>query len=77
MFILKKQGDEDSGIKFRVPLGNESYEINFLEPDTEYTIKIAAVNNFGRGEYFPPVIFKTNKSKRYSYIHDDKASLQK
>ena len=60
--VAKQDFDEDS-FDIQVAPEEECFTINDLEPCTEYNVKIAAVNDFGRGPFSPPVMFKTEAGK--------------
>ena len=63
ILTLEKQGLEGGSVDFNVAPEDEFYGIDRLEPCTEYSVKIAAVNNVGRGEFSSRKTFRTKGGK--------------
>ena len=72
LLVLNKKDEEENSYDFAALPNEDSGTITHLEPDTEYSIKIAAVNLHGRGKFSAPVTFRTKGSKIFKFIHIEK-----
>ena len=63
LLVLNKKDDEENSFDFEALPDEDFGTLTQLDPGTEYSIKIAAVNRHGRGKFSPPVTFRTKGGK--------------